>query len=420
MNNLFVSTVLSWLARAGTISFQLFLIPTLVNQFGLVDYGKIVLLQSLIVWFSLMDYGGGVLFQNKFSLKTIEIDTNEKLSTYIIVFFLICVLVPIVCYLASGYLSAFLIGSSEYEELLQLSVIYLSLSVFLDFFVKILYARQKSIFVSVQIVLSTVTSFFLMLFYDISTLSGVLSIIFIPQILLKLLLAAYVFHGIIVFKFPDFNRLRKNLKGILVRTTPFLWFALVACVTLNIDILIANSIMSELDVAVYLLLSRIYSMGFVFYSSLITILWPRFVNIIQERKIKELNRLLRNVFSCFTFLIVMCSFILYFSFEKFGSLFFDEFALKQLVLSPYLVFAFCIYYIVRVITDCYSALLQCCGETKVLTRIVPIQALLSVVLQLSLGTYFGAEGIVSGVVLSFLLSVTILLPITFYNYAKGE
>jgi len=418
LNKLFLSTTLSWLARAGTIGYQLFLIPIIVNAFGLVGYGKIALLQGLIVWFSLMDYGGGVLFQNKFSMKKREIGLNEKLSLYLLMFILVCILLTLLAIQSSGHLSVYILGSREYQKLLEITIIYLSLSVFLDFFIKILYAYEKSILVSLQMLISTAVSFLLIIYFDVESLLGVISLIFIPQLIFKLFLAVYVWKNLISFRLPDNNKIKREVAKILKECSPYFWFALVACMTLNADLLIVNSFLSESEVAIYLLISRVYAMGFVFYSTLLTILWPRFVNLIHERKIVELNEVLIGIFIPFTLIIIICSLVLYFCFGEISEFIFVGVDRDYMVLSPILIMLFCIYYIVRIYSDCYAILLQCSGETMLLTRIVPFQALLSLMFQIVLASYMGAEGIVLGIILSFVFTVAVMLPKEFYKTVK--
>ncbi|WP_422824300.1 polysaccharide biosynthesis C-terminal domain-containing protein [Xenorhabdus siamensis] len=79
---------------------------------------------------------------------------------------------------------------------------------------------------------------------------------------------------------------------------------------------------------------------------------------------------------------------------------------------------FAAYFSIRVWSDTYAMLLQSMNELKPLWLIVPFQATLSFGLQWYLAGKFKIYGILIGLIISFILTVVIFLPIFYRKKVK--
>jgi hypothetical protein len=79
-----------------------------------------------------------------------------------------------------------------------------------------------------------------------------------------------------------------------------------------------------------------------------------------------------------------------------------------------MIFLIMIYYIIRVWTDTFSIVLLSSNNFKPLMIFTPFQAILAALLEFTLGSKFGTIGLVFGLILSFLFTVTWALP--YYSY----
>jgi O-antigen/teichoic acid export membrane protein len=189
---------------------------------------------------------------------------------------------------------------------------------------------------------------------------------------------------------------------------------------LNIDILIAHNLLSSEEVGVYFLVSKIFATGFMVFSILIQIYWPTIVNQIIDLEFDSLSVFMKKMFIFFTLSILVCSSVLIIYLLNIDN--YDYFDVsdnfnKSTIL---LVSLFGVYYIIRVVCDLYATLLQCWGETSVLNKVVPIQAIISAALQIIFGYYFGMEGLVLGMLVSFICTVLYALPKEYKRLVKDS
>ena len=87
-------------------------------------------------------------------------------------------------------------------------------------------------------------------------------------------------------------------------------------------------------------------------------------------------------------------------------------------ISPVLVVIFGLYFLIRVWTDTFTMILQAGNNLKPLLTIVPIQAFVSVSLQIFLSMKYGVYGLLMGLIISFLCTVFWYLPYSSHQFLK--
>ena len=74
-----------------------------------------------------------------------------------------------------------------------------------------------------------------------------------------------------------------------------------------------------------------------------------------------------------------------------------------------------IYLICRIFSDTCATGLLCLGKTKEVNALIPIQCLLSVAFQMYFGEKYGAEGVVIGLIISYVCTSMWYLPLKLYR-----
>jgi hypothetical protein len=93
---------------------------------------------------------------------------------------------------------------------------------------------------------------------------------------------------------------------------------------------------------------------------------------------------------------------------------------REVILVPVpLIVLLGVYQAIRVWSDTFAMVLQSISDLRPLWRLVPVQALLSLLLQLALAPRYGLYGIVSALIGSFLLTVAWGLPLAVWRQVRA-
>jgi Na+-driven multidrug efflux pump len=87
----------------------------------------------------------------------------------------------------------------------------------------------------------------------------------------------------------------------------------------------------------------------------------------------------------------------------------------KIEVKPITLLLFGLYVSIRLYTDTYAMVLQATSHLKIMWKTVIIQAPISVVLQWYLAIDYGINGVLIGLVLSFVLSAALILPIYYHK-----
>jgi O-antigen/teichoic acid export membrane protein len=193
----------------------------------------------------------------------------------------------------------------------------------------------------------------------------------------------------------------------------FFVFSVFAACTLQIDTLIISHYLSPQDLVSYNILTKIFGLIAFLYSAYIAAVMPVSAEMQRKGEYLQLNAIIKRNLLLGSLITLICT--AGFIFLK--NWLFNFFSKEPLSVGLNIVLMMCVYQLVRVWTDTYAMLLQSVNRMKRFIFFVFVQATLSVGFQIFFVRYFALMGILIGLILSYLLTVTWFLP---YEYHLME
>lgn len=198
-------------------------------------------------------------------------------------------------------------------------------------------------------------------------------------------------------------------RAAMLRMALSFWsYAALGIVTLNVDYVILARNVDAHELVAYNLVTKVFAFLFFFYTSTLAVFSPRFSEAHATGKLHDAFAMLRRhmLLSAALFAAVACA--MWFTLP---AIFAHVFNARHVAIPAPLFFAVVALNFVRIWADGYATFLVAIEQVKTLTRFLPAQAILSVGFQLILAQHFGAVGIVSGLLLSYLLTVSWGFPV---------
>jgi len=415
-------TVISWLSRGVFVIASLYNVKqatTLLNVSGFAVYA---ILTNIVTWLLLSDFGIGFSIQNFISeARARNKNSNYYAFTGLIVTFIFAIILVFVAYFFSDFFAEFLFAKVYANNLnnshMQINSMFFSTCV-LGIITgcgmvshKIFYSWQKGYLpniLSTVGVLSTLIALALFKSYNVNNIRFIILAFFVPNFLVTIIPAIYIFIKSLINILPHFNVLRFKLTGLKIigRGLGFFVFTTTSAITLQVDYLVMSQTVSANEISIYNILFKIYSAFFLVYTTLLLALWPSIAEWYTQKKAE-------NIYSyCKKYIIVGIVFMLGVS-----SLFlFNKTLVLNLIsninfdISNITIGLFTLYFCLRVWTDTFAIVLQSTSNVKSLWVFTPVQAIVSFLLQIILSKMYGINGILIALIMSFLLTVAWGLP----------
>lgn len=412
-----------WISRLLQAGLSFVMIPIVTSLLDIYDYSVFILFSALVVWFSLADLGLGYALQNKISALKAQ---SESYDVYVAHVFLLGTLsiVPlsVVLYFSSPivtnmYLSGW--GDAEngflYEYLL-LGIMLILNSVF-SMVYKLWYATGRGYLSNFIPAVATVISFVTltaMKIYDFDVeLHEMILVYYLPMLMLpmffflkKLYTLRYLIRTPLDYLFEIYPKSRS-----------FLSFAFLSILVLNVDYLIASKYLEPNELIEYNSLMRIFTLLFFVYTSFLMAIWPKVSELISSNKPEQVVFMLKVPLVLGILFIILCTFSVYYHAEF---IFSNLIRNADIESSASLILLCGLYFIVRAWVDTFSMVIQSANHVSPLIKIVPIQAIISIASQIYMVKQFGAQGLVGGMIFSFLITVAWSVPITAIRLLKAN
>ena len=383
------------------------------------DYAVFILISSLLVWFMLTDLGLGFALQNKISKLKAKGEDYEKfianifINGFFIVFLFVLVSVILAYTLIPLYLEKYSNNQTYHYEFLLSAVLMVCIGVF-GMIYKVWYALGKGYWSSIVPALGTLIAFFLLqalLEFNVQSLIAVFAAYFFPLAFLPFFFYAKTLVKLrkkVLFNLEYITSLWKSAKG-------FLFFGFMSALVLNVDFFIASQFLPPEQIVQYHTLLKLFTFGLFLYSAYLMAVWPIFSEKIENRQSKFIVEMLRGFIPVGMVFIIVFTLLL----VLFGSHIYT-FLIKNMdfEVSKAIVLMFGLYFMIRVWTDTFAMVLQSGNNLNPLLKSVPIQAVLSISLQIILVSYFEIYGLIVALILSFLLTVAWYLPYSSYKFLK--
>lgn len=412
-----IVTISGWISRVIQAILQIYIINLLTTFLNIDNYAMYTLLAALLGWLALSDFGLNISLQNYISecrSKNINYKNYIQTATFLIIVAFVCLSIliyPLSYFIAPMYLEQFSISKDEKVFLVYITCMMFLTTVISSIIYKIFYALHKGYISNIAPAIGTIITFIFLYMiiaskehFEQYSLLYSLIVSFSPQFIIPLIL-------IIIFLFkqkiyPKFNyQIAINL---IKRASRFWGFAIMGSFVLQIDYIIASKYLLPNDIVLYNTLSKIYLFILVIYGSLLSALWPVITEHLSKNEHGYIKNYLKTYIPAGFILVVIFSIFIYF----FSSNIFS-FLVKNTILHAniLIIVLFASYYLVRVWTDTFATILQSASILKPLWKIVPFQAFISIISQIVLASKFGIYGILLGLLLSYLLTVSWYLPI---------
>lgn len=408
-----IVTIVAWISRIFQALVQVVIILLVTSILNTEEYAAFVLLTSLITWYMLADFGIGLSLQNIISeLRTKNENPSKYIGSAIVALIVLYIFFSLLLYLFSTVLAESLLA--RYENIQNQNTIFFISSILMltsamsSIIYKIWYAVEKGYLSNILPAIASIIS--LALIYAIGILyknnENLLLYIMVAFLLPTCFLPFFFMVKLILANNFFFE---KDLSIFLVkRGSGFFLFGLVAAITLQLDyIIISHTLNSNSDLIIYHTLSKVFGISFFIYSAFLLAIWPNITEKISSGQSHLIKNYIKKYIPLGIYFMIFFTFLVVILIDSIMPFLVRNTEIK---VSVALIILFGIYYIIRVITDTFAMILQSGNNLKPLWTAVPIQAALSVTLQLYLAEKLGLNGVLIALILSFLLTVSWYLP----------
>lgn len=421
MHTLLLTTGSAWASRLLLAAAQIYTIPILVQILHTEEYAAHVLLAALAPWFLLADLGLGSALQNYVAKFCTSCEGHAAINRWLDRAVAICAGVVVLVLATSPFVSPLLFDSFDElpatvrPRLLSLAALLYICGTLGNVAYRAWYAMGTGWRANVATGLAG-----LITLAAIHSLQGVT-----PENRLYAAICITVgpqaVMGVIAFLLcrlravpasssnEDIHSTNAEVQGLkLWRTAAtFLGFNVMAAMVLNVDYLLIARLMKPEDIVMYGLITRIFGLFWMLYSTALQALWPICTRLLHDHEHQQAGTAVKRMIGAglagLTFFVAGCA-------AGIEQIF--DLLTGQKVAAPAisLLLAFAIYYAIRVWTDTFAMVLQSQNKLHALYRSTPMQVVVSVGLQFVLIPLYGLPGALMGLMGSYLLTVSWVLP----------
>ena len=417
----------AWASRIGSAPLNFITLALAANFLGASGFGQIAVLAGASTWFAVVDLGFATALQNELSRRRgLGLAVDEVVAGALMLTTAILVVgLPVI--LVWGWLAPFTLSTGEStfsgETLIALAFITgisAWMSAAAQISVRLLIALGAGRTPYGILFISAVISFLLMQWVNVS--GHALSPLVVCAILYLAPAAGTCVNVVLLMrKFPGFRgALRARfelLRSLWPKARQFLLFFVLGSLVLQLDYIVLGRMVAPDEVAQYSFASKVINFATVLYLLSLGVLWPRCSELIAQNRPLAVRALVQPYLRWgMVALAGLVAFVSLYRDHLFPVMGVPSGAVPSLLL----VVSVGIYSVLRIWTDTYAMILQASGRIDVLLRIVPVQALVSVVCQIVLCQQYGVAGVPAGVAISFILTVAWYLPYKVSRYQQGE
>lgn len=406
----------AWGSRFIVAIAQLISIRFLMESLNIKEYAAFSILTGLSGWYSLSDLGIGISVQNYISeCRAKKTPYDKYMITASALAVLVLMIMLFTLYFTSPYLSKFFLKSFPFISNLEKNKLIFTVGSLMiassigSISYKIWYAEHKGYFANILPALSAIISLVCIYFLSYTKIDQKLYLNLIafiaPSGIIPLIALGWQIYKktylISALKWGDFNEIIK-------RANHFFWFSLMAAGVLQMDYLILSQVSGSYDIAVYNISTKIFASVLFIYGALLTALWPVLSEEIIQGNWKGVRVYLKKYLTIGLIFVIFSTILLIWLMPSAVTILAPG---KKIIVPIMLILLLGIYHLLRVWTDTFAMVLQSMSDLRPLWLSVPFQAILSISLQWILSSFLGLDGIVLGLIMSFLLTVSWILPL---------
>lgn len=415
----------AWLSRLLTAAIGLVSIRILIQELGTEQYAVYAVLGGLQGWYLLTDLGIGTSLQNHISEQRA---LNRHYEEYISLAGLIAILLMaasiLLLYVISPFFAPALLGGVTFlndagksSHFFIVGLISIA-TCFGGITYRIWYAEQKGYWANIVPAFASIVSLMAIVAVAKSSLHHKLYwnlvAAFGPAGALPIVLFIGRTAGNML-RIRNFNL--KLLLPLMKRGLKFWLVGIMAAGVLQVDYLIMARLLNAHEIVVYNLTAKIFGLVYFIYTAVLNAVWPVCAEAITRNAWNEVNRLIvRYILLGGTIIIVSTA-----VFGIFGQQIISVLSPKEAVVIPIsFILLFGIYQIIRSYTDTYGMVLQSMSYIRPFLVFTPFQVLINVTAQYILVKKYGPYGVIGGLIMSFLMTATWVIPVCFYRKMKDK
>lgn len=410
----------AWAARIVQAGSQIAVMPLLVRLLGTESYAVVVILQSLAAWLLLSDLGIGSAVQNLLSQARARGDDERPILSSAAV--LVCGLLltmAVILAASSSPLQSLLFRRFEQVRSVTLppvvlvgGLLYLVAGIGSVAY-RVYYGQQRGYLAHCIQALGSIGLLIWVLLLpkhgsDSTRLVLATMAIATPPAIAASVAAAHALGKCWQSRFVT----REMVVLIARRSAGFAAFSLLAAAAIQMDYFVMSQTSGVDDVVVYAIITKIFSLAFVFYSVVLMAAWPKWSEESALGRLEGAGRALKSLLIGGWLLVIAVGVGTFFLRVPLIRLLAPGTNLQLHVMT--IILCTC-YFLIRVWSDTFSILLQSANRMKVLLVVVPIQSLFAIFLQYFLSMRYGLNGILGGLIGAFLLTTVWVGPLEYRN-----
>ena len=410
-----------WGSRAVSAVVQIALIRVVVRTLGADQYAAFAVLCALTTWFLLADLGLGFSLQNELSERIALGKAYGSLIRRVVSVTFGLLLFELVSLLALSYWAGgrllrefpFLDAQGKYIVFFTASSLLLVAGLGQVAY-KIWYGEQKGYLSNILPAAGQLLGLgaAILAVHLCKSLEGIFFAYLLPSAIVGLLSLTRLWLRTATDEAVNYEWWRPLLR----KAAGFAVIGVAAAFVLQVDLLIVSQFLPPRQIATYAIISRIFSFAFLIYNSALLALWPVCAEHLAVNEWTPVYRYMRYYISGGGLFFVIFTIGVAAKMKFIASLIAPGAALG---VSSSVILLFGILYLLRVWTDTFAMVLMSKSIFLPMWIGTPIQAMLSVVFQIVLIPRLGLGGAVIGVIGSFLLTVSWMLPRFLFRSVKG-
>lgn len=420
-----VTVGVSWFGRLATVLVQLLVIPLLLNLLDEDRYAVYQVIYSLQGWFLLCSLGIGQSLKNIISESRAKNQSDAAVRRTASFFLLLAFLGSVLIFtFVSPHLSNRLLNRLAQGEnwadrpffLAGLLMIVIGVG---QVGFEVLYAEMRGHWAYLLPGLGQGIG--LVLIYGLTSLNEAL-----PGLLFWIVLFWFgpqAIAGVIalkmggLFRMPRLHADHSLSSRLLLPAGQFFTFAFLSNAVLLVDYLVMSQVLEAREIVMYSVMMRIVNTLLVFYMTILNLTWPEWSEQLHRGEWtvtgwRVLSMSVIGVLVCGVLAVVMIPVL-----PSVVRIWLQRPDFPVPVITMLLFFG---YLAIRVWTDTYAVALMSNNRTKWLIVTVIAQVLITLPAELFLGRLWGADGIILGLIIGFLLTATWALSSRFFGLVRNN
>lgn len=414
----------TWLSRLLTTAISLVSIRILLDTLGVEHYAAYAVLMGIIGWFMLADFGVSQSLQNYISESRVAQQGYAEYVLAAVVIMFVVIVLGIVAVVVLGEWPAtrllsqfeFLTEKDKYFSFAAVAALAM-LTAGGTLVYRIWYAEHKGYLANMATALGAVAALGGIYYVAQSDVTNKLlwCLVAANAPVAVIPVSALLMRVRLTVRAGGWS-IKESAKKILKRGGHFWLFNVVAAAVLQMDYIVLSQFVPAEQIVVYSIGTKLFAVAGFMYGAVLQAFWPVCAEATLQgdwERIKSFTKKYLLWGGVFVVMFTVC--ILMFS-DAIASVF----SSRGLVAIPAeLVVSLGVLYLIRAWTDVFAVILQSMNDMKTLLAWAAVQAVIGLGLQILLVPRYGIYGTVLALGLSWLLTVSWMLPRRVWSYQRA-